>query len=317
MSHLSFEDCILIEYLNKDGLSSRKIWAKINKSHVCITQELRKYSIKWVYDAKIAWWLRQKARSKANKNNAKITRFDGIWEDISQRLSQFHSPEQTSYRLKLEQKKTVSTSTIYRYIYQYHPECIKKYLRRWWKKYRKSWVMKYQIDWRVMIDDRPKEVNERIVIGNWEWDCIVWKAHKWWALTNVERVSWFTIAKKLNNICASEVVEQTVKWFQNLPEIIKNSITYDNGREFTEHTMIQFYTGMKVYFAHPYSPWERWTNENTNWLLRQFIPKWMSFEKITQEQIDRYCDLLNNRPRKRLWRLSPREYLSVNFWLKM
>jgi IS30 family transposase len=71
--------------------------------------------------------------------------------------------------------------------------------------------------------------------------------------------------------------------------------------------MIEWTTKMTVYFAHAYSPWERWSNENTNWLLRQYLPKWTDFTKVTQQEIDRYVGLLNNRPRKRLWYLTPYE----------
>jgi transposase, IS30 family len=316
MSQLRFEDCVLIEYLNKQLKSTREIGLEIWKSHVCISKELKKYSIDWFYDANTARETRKNKRIVANKSKCKYLTKSAIWSEIRSKILSDNSPEQAHWEMtNVDKTETFSTSTIYRIIYEYEPDLIKKHLRRWWKKYKKNGSKKYQIDWRVMIDERPKEIEARKTCSHREWDSIVWKWHKNWALTNVERASWFLICRKLKNICSREVVEQTILWFENIPKEMLWSITYDNGREFTDHTMIKFYTWMMVYFAHPYSPRERGTNENTNWLLRQYFPKGTDFGNITQEEIDRRCDLLNNRPRKRLWRLSPRKYLFVNFWL--
>ena len=318
MSQLRFEDCVLIEYLHNQSKTTREIGLEIWKSHVCISKELKRYSIDWVYVAQSARDLRSDTRKQANKNNSKYITKPEIRNYIKSKLFQDDSPEQIHWNMTdVLKTETFSTSTIYRFIYQFERDLIKKHLRRWWKKYKKTGSKKYQIDWRVMIDERPKEIEERKTCSHREWDSVVWKWHKNWALTNVERASWFLICRKMKNICSREVVEQTILWFEKIPKEMQWSITYDNGREFTDHTMIKFYTWMMVYFAHPYSPRERGTNENTNWLLRQYFPKGTDFENVTQEELDRCCDLINNRPRKRLRRLSPREYLFVNFWLKI
>jgi IS30 family transposase len=93
-------------------------------------------------------------------------------------------------------------------------------------------------------------------------------------------------------------------------------MTYDNWREFSEHKMIEYFTNLDVYFAHPYSSWERWTNENTNWLLRQFVPKKTDFENFSQNQLKYFISLINYRPRKRLNYKTPYEvFFSKNLKL--
>lgn len=159
-----------------------------------------------------------------------------------------------------------------------------------------------------MIDDRPKEVTEQKEVGHWEGDTIVGKNHQQGIVTNVERKSGFLMASKVTRKTAEEVYDVTVEDFEDLPPPeLKISITYDNGREFAWHKMIEGTTKITVYFAHAYSPWERGSNENTNGLLRQFIPKGTDFNTVTAEMLDHYVHLLNNRPRKRLGFKTPYE----------
>jgi IS30 family transposase len=96
------------------------------------------------------------------------------------------------------------------------------------------------------------------------------------------------------------VSEATRELFEDIPKEQKYSITYDNGKEFSEHRMIEYETKMKVFFAHPYHSWERGTNENTNGLLRQFIPKKTDFKTISEQELQTYTHLINHRPRERL-----------------
>jgi IS30 family transposase len=95
--------------------------------------------------------------------------------------------------------------------------------------------------------------------------------------------------------------------FRQIPKYKRKTITYDNGKEFSEHRLIEYYTKTKVYFAHPYHSWERGTNENTNGLLRQFIPKKTDFITVTKEDLEHYTHLINHRPRERLDYLTPHE----------
>jgi IS30 family transposase len=157
----------------------------------------------------------------------------------------------------------------------------------------------YGILSKVQIDDRPKHIEKRIEAGHWEGDTIIGKNHKGAIITNVERKSGKLIATKVSNKTAQAILNATVLDFKDLPASLCVTMTYDNGKEFSFHKDIEDQTNFTVYFAHAYSPWERGTNENTNGLLRQFIPKGTDFDNVTDEDLQKYVNLINNRPRKR------------------
>lgn len=119
--------------------------------------------------------------------------------------------------------------------------------------------------------------------------------------------SWYLLAWKIKDKSWNSVLEETIRLFTDIPKKKRKTITYDNWREFSEHRMIEYYTNLDVYFAHPYHSRERWTNENTNWLIRQFLPKKTDFQSVSKKQLDWYIKLINSRPRKRLNFLSPDE----------
>lgn len=274
--------------------------------------------------------LRTRRRSLASWRYCRIEPWGELEKYILSKIKNAWSPKQISGRWRLETLETLSKDTIYRYIYSHHKELIRKYFRRKWKKYcnhrGNRFNEKYQLMDRRMIDERttlfPRceldQIDERTKrkkrweVWHWEWDTIVWI--KWWSkeviLTNVERKTGYLLTRKLRRSTWQCVSDATRDLFMNndvIPTNKKLSITYDNGREFSEHRMIEFETKMTVFFAHPYHSWERWTNENTNWLLRQFMPKKTDFKDTTEEQLQYYTDLINHRPRERLWWLTPHE----------
>jgi IS30 family transposase len=144
-----------------------------------------------------------------------------------------------------------------------------------------------------MITERPEEVELRQDIGHWEGDTIIGKNHKGAITTNVERKSGKLIASKLPNKTAQAVLDATKDDFADLPARLCVSITYDNGKEFSKHEDIEKSTGMTVYFARAYASWQRATNENTNGLLRQFIPKGTDFNTVSEADLERYVNLIN------------------------
>ena len=186
---------------------------------------------------------------------------------------------------------------------------IKVFFARKGKKYQKDRKSKHQILNRRMIDERPDSVELRKDVGHWEGDTIIGKNHKGAIVTNVERKTGLLVASKIPNKTAQAVLDATKDDFKDLPNELCVSITYDNGKEFSYHEMIEDQTGMTVYFARAYAPWERGTNENTNGLLRRFIPKGTDFETVSEEKLATYVELINNRPRKRLGWLSPNEVI--------
>lgn len=263
---------------------------------------------KQIYD------MREERRSLASRRYCRIEPWGDLEKFILSKIQSYWSPKQISGRWGLETSEKLSKDTIYRYIYSHHKELIRKYFRRKWKRYLHHRNGKYQIMDRRMIEERKElfpKCETREEIGHWEWDTVVWI--KWWSkeviLTHVERKTGYLLTKKLLRWTGQCVTEATKELFSNtsVPAHKKLSVTYDNGMEFSEHRMIEFETKMTVFFAHPYHSWERWINENTNWLLRQFIPKKTDFKYTTEKQLQYYTGLINNRPRERLGWLTPHE----------
>lgn len=311
-THITDFESNAIEIYIKEWYNHSQIASKLWRNTSTITREVRRYSskISWKYDSTQAIKLRKAKRSQINKENKKRIKNDNFLVTyILSKIKRYWSPEQISWRLKKEKNIRISKDTIYKYIYENHTKLIKKYFRRKWKKYQKDRKFKYQLMDRKMIDTRPNIVETRERIWDWEWDTIIWKrwGNKEVILTNVERKSWYLLASKIKDKSWDSVLEETIKLFSKIPKYKQKTITYDNGREFSEHRMIEYFTWFDVYFAHPYHSRERWTNENTNWLLRQFLPKKTDFQKISKNQLKYYVALVNSRPRKRLWYKTPYE----------
>jgi len=157
---------------------------------------------------------------------------------------------------------------------------------------------------------RPKEAEDRKELGHWEGDLIIGKDHATAIGTLVERRLRYTLIVPLfKNKFSVTTVVNFAKAFESLPKSLIKSLTYDRGSEMSWLEVLSKMTGIKVYFADPHSPWQRGTNENTNGLIRQFFPKGTDFSKYTVEDLQRVQDLLNNRPRKVLRFMTPREKL--------
>jgi len=167
----------------------------------------------------------------------------------------------------------------------------------------------------VSIEKRPKHIDLREEIGHWEGDLIIGKGHKSALGTIVERKSRYTIIIKLEGKNANEVAKMFSLKLNQLNPIFKKSMTYDNGIEMARHEIITKKTGMKIYFAHPYSSWERGTNENTNGLIRRNLPKGTDFNIIDKKRIVEIQEKLNNRPRKIIGFKTPKEIMEseLNF----
>ena len=131
--------------------------------------------------------------------------------------------------------------------------------------------------------------------------------------TYVERKSGYLVAFRIDDRQDNAFNHATIKAFSSIPEKLKKSFTVDNGKEFAAHKALTQATGMKVFFCDPYSPRQRGTNENTNGLLRQFFPKGTSFADVSDDDLQRVVNLINNRPRKRLNFLTPFEVLQKFF----
>jgi len=223
------------------------------------------------------------------------------------------SPDEISGRYK-----TVSHQTIYNWIYRMTDYELKKKivsnLRRKGKKYRKTIRLNSFESItapKTMIDQRPDVIENRERLGDFEGDTVLLSGLER-LYTLVDRKSGYLIVRHILNGHAETIYQETLRIYQKYGGVIE-SITYDNGVEFSYHDLIAFDTKILIYFAFPYHSWERGTNENTNGLIRQYFPKKAVYGKITESNIKLVEDKLNNRPRKRLNYLTPYEV----FVLKM
>ncbi len=232
------------------------------------------------------------------------------WQQVERLLGQDWSPEQIAGRLKLEQQPTVSHECIYLYVYadKRRGGTLHQHLRSQ-KKQRKrysGYIRRGQIPNRISIDKRPQIVASKGRFGDWEADTIVGARHKGGILSVVERKSKLTRLRKLATKGAAEMKDNAILLLAPLAAKV-HTITVDNGKEFCDHELIAAGLNARLYFAHPYSSWERGLNENTNGLVRQHFPKKYEFARITNQDLQQVEDLLNNRPRKTLGYRTPNE----------
>ncbi len=315
MSHTqcSEKEIYAIELYLLEGYNYSQIARKIEKHPSSISRIVRKYKNPhtWIFSWKSCIQNKRNLRTEVNQRNRKrIVENTHLEAFILKYLKRYFSPEQIAGRWKYETGESLSKDSVYRFIYLKYPILVKKYLRRKWKKYQHKRKEKYQLLDRRMIECRPEIVWTRNRIWDWEWDTVIgrrWGKSKEVILTNVERKSWYLLARKIPDKSSESVLEATRILFTHIPKYKQKTITYDNGREFALHRMIEYSTHLEVYFAHPYASWERGTNENTNGLLRQFFPKWMDFSHVSQNTLKYYVSLINSRPRKRLNYKTPSE----------
>jgi len=228
------------------------------------------------------------------------------------------SPTQIAETLKMDYPNDmamrISPEAIYTYLYVLPRGALKKELlsclrqnRKHRHKQRRGIKAKRNLEDMLSIEERPKEVESRIIPGHWECDLIIGKNNRSALGTLVERTTRTTILIPVKNREAETVAKAFAKAIKKLPQQMKLTMTYDQGREMASHKLFTNITDVKVYFAHPRSPWERGTNENTNGLIRQYFPKGTEFNKVSRYQVKKAQDQLNGRPRKTLNYATPYE----------
>lgn len=240
-----------------------------------------------------------------------------LMRHVANRLRNGWSPEQIAGRLETWPPqslpgRTISHTTIYRWIWadsqrarQFRP-CLRIARKPRRKPYGKP-SRRGRILGKRSIEDRPQAANERQRLGDWEGDTIVGKGRKGFALTCVDRASRYLVARKVEACASAPVARQLQRSLRRLPAEKRHSLTLDNGREFARPVELERQLAMPVYFAHPYHSWERGTNENTNGLLRQYLPKATDLAQVTEAQLQTHVRALNHRPRKCLGFRTPFE----------
>ena len=298
----------IIGHMKRQGLSQAEMARWLGRHRSSISRELSRNSNKvGVYRAQNAQEHTNARRSKSRKGG----QFDTIAIDlVLYYLKQKWSPEQISQSLKRWRLLSISHETIYKHIWQNkkaggdwytHLRQSSKKRRKRYRAYDSRGVMAGKRS----LSERPKSAENRTRKGHYEIDTVLGKGSRHCILTLVDRKTGYTIIRKLAQRTTHEV-NHALKTVLKKDSQIK-TITADNGTEFHQYEKIENATGVKFYFAQPYHAWERGTNENTNGLIRQYLPKNKSMAKITQDVCSTIEKELNQRPRKRHGFRTPEE----------
>jgi IS30 family transposase len=298
------------------GLSIRVISTGLGRAPSTVCREVNANGGRQHYRALVAD--RGAQRRALRPRRAKLSRCRRLRSTVERKLEARWSPEQISAWLALsypnDPEMRVSHETIYQSLFVQGRGALRKELHtclrsgramRRAKAYTKGGVGQGQLRNMVMISERPAEVADRAVPGHWEGDLIFGK--KMTAIgTLVERHSRYVILLKLPHGNTAESVRTALaKRIVTLPVQLRRSITWDQGKEMAEHVQFTIDTGVQIYFCDPKSPWQRGSNENTNGLLRQYLPKSADLSQCTQRELDAIARSLNNRPRQTLGWVTP------------
>lgn len=294
--HLNKSDRACIAALLRSSYTYSSIARVLGIHPSTVSKEVRRNS-QGVYQVHYAHKQACRRRTQARIQYRSIDTNHRLKETVVNHLKKDWSPDQIVERLHIS-----SVSSIYRYLER--TPTLKQFLRRQGKRRRRYGTKRipnrYQANKRSIHDRPPVQT-----IGHWEGDTVLGAERKLRIVTYVDKVSGYLIASKTLG-GADAIHKQAKEQFKGVP---CQSITYDNGSEFALHKLIERDCQTLVYFADPGKPHQRGSNENTNGLLRQYFPKGSSFANIRNSDVQRAVTKLNNRPRKRLNYLTPREFL--------
>jgi len=327
--HLTIEEREKIQEMLWQKSSIRNIAKTLGRSTSSISREINKnYLNKNRYVSRMAHTKALKKR----RSRGRIIRLknQNIRDYVTKHLKERWSPEQIARKITKDIGENISHEAIYQYIYnQIHrdgygylrPMCedLRYCLRRRRKRRVPKGARRCQRVFKpkgLSIDDRPKIIELRKRIGDWEGDSVESIDHKPGINTLVDRKSGFVFITKLKSKKAEATVLAMEERFRYLPKDLKLTVTLDNGSENSDWESIENIIGIKCYYAHAYHSWERGSNENTNGLIRDYFPKKTDFDTITDKEIKFVENALNNRPRKRLGWKTPLEVFNQSVALR-
>jgi IS30 family transposase len=313
------EDRIAIRSGIDRGLSLRRIGEEVGRNASTICREVRANGGRRAYAPLTA---HRRARELARRPKpTKLGSNPKLCSRVIEDLQRLWSPEQIAQRLREDfeddQTMRVSHETIYQSIYVQGRGELRKELARCLRtgravrKRRGGNQHRGRIPDMVMISERPAEADDRAVPGHWEGDLIIGAAGESQMGTLVERSTRYVMLLHLpTDRTAASVRDAIARKIQTLPESLRRTLTWDQGKELAEHVQLKIDTGIDVYFCDPHSPWQRGSNENTNGLLRQYLPKGTDISVHDEKKLEEIADSLNGRPRKTLAWKTPSEKLA-------
>lgn len=312
------------------GLKQGEIARNLGRDPATISRELGRNNGMTTYRAFSARQRAKRAAASRRKGKSRLAKEGRLRALVIARIKKRWSPREIVETLKREYPDDmhmhISHEAIYRYIYVLPRGSLKQSLidgLRQERSYRRKKKTGDRHETRgkiadmLSIEERPSEVADRTIPGHWEGDLIMGKYKRTALGTLVERVTRYTLLVPLTAKDATSVRRAYTRALGTLPKEIAKTLTYDQGKEMSEHKQFTIDTGIQVYFAHPGSPWERGTNENTNGLIRQYFPKGTEFDKVPLREIRRVQRQLNDRPRAVLGYLKPHEVINKLVALKV
>lgn len=317
-SHLSSMEREEISRGLAAGRSIRAIARELGRDGGTVSRELRRNAgRRGRYRATVAQW-RAECRARTARRPRKLLADRWLHRDVGRRLKEGWSPQQIAARLRRdypqEMGKQVSHEMIYAAIYIVPRGELRRTLVSCLRQQRKvrrprfrSGRKRGDIPNLTPIAVRPVEVEARLVPGHWEGDILKGRANGSAVGTLVERTTRLVLLARMPGLDSRSVVQGFARKLQGVPRPLRKSMTYDQGREMARHELLSKRLRLDVYFADPHSPWQRGTNENTNGLLRQYLPKSADLAALNQRELNAIAERLNNRPRQTLNWMTPNE----------
>jgi IS30 family transposase len=305
---ITSEERYILATLRKQGFNQSEIARELGRHRSTISRELKRNSARFDGCYRPSKAIERTAgRRSRSRRNQRFTRRD--LRLVEAQLRERWSPEQICGRLR--GALSISHETIYRHIWRDRilGGSLHTYLRGARKKRRKrygTYDSRGRLAGKRHISERPPAAEQRSEIGHWEIDTVIGKGSRHCLVTVVDRKTGFLVIGKLRARTKEHTNQRTLRLMRRHPQRFK-TITADNGTEFHDYAAIERVTGTAFYFATPHHSWERGTNENTNGLIRQYVPKGSSMAKLSQQRCNAIARQINDRPRKRLGFKTPQE----------
>ena len=318
--HLSYVDRIEIAGGRRAGLSIRAIARMLKRTPSTIGRELKRLGPYWQdYHPAQSLYRALCRRRESRKGTRKLHPGSALFAHVAGSLREGWSPLQIAGRLRTmdeaDRPGTVSHETIYQALYALPRGELRRELLGALRQGRQNRRPRSRgadrrkgfVSDDIRIAERPEDVRGRLIPGHWEGDLIKGAANRSAVGTLVERQSRLVMLARMPALDAETTRCAFEQSFENVPETLRKSLTYDRGTEMARHAELTANTGIKVWFCDPYSPWQRGSNENANGLIRQYLPKGTDLSGHTQEELNVIAERLNNRPRKILDFMTPNE----------
>jgi IS30 family transposase len=295
--------------------SCREIGKALGRHHTTISREIQTNAP----PVHKGYYLAHKAHERATERRTEThkrprLKTERIRKHTEKMLKKGWSPEQIAGQIaEASPGQTIGYEAIYQYIYEDQPQLIPYLARSHRKRFPRGHSRKHcrsHIPRRIPLEQRPKEVETRKVIGHWEGDAVVSRQSLAALQVTTERKSRFVRITKVSRKTSSKAMKAIIRQLKKYPPPLRSTVTLDNGSENTEHERITAAVGARTFFCAPFHSWEKGTVENTIGLIRRFFPKRTDFKHVSYYAIKRVEQLLNNRPRKCLNYATPQEVLS-------